>query len=73
MEKFRIGENAGRIWHVLNGVEDVTIRDLSHILSLSETDVALALGWLARENNVYISKKQETYFISNGSKSSLFF
>lgn len=73
MEKKRIGENAGRVWHVLNEVDEITISELGQRLSLSATDVALALGWLARENNVYIFRKQDTYFISNGSKSSLFF
>ena len=73
MEKKKIGENAGRVWHVLNEVDEITISELGQRLSLSVTDVALALGWLARENNVYIFRKQDTYFISNGSKSSLFF
>lgn len=73
MEKMRIGENAGRVWHVLNEVEEITIVELGRMLSLSNADVALALGWLARENNVYIFKKQDTYFISNGSRTTLFF
>ena len=73
MEKFRIGENAGRVWHVLNEADEITIGELGRRLSLSTTDVALALGWLARENNVYIFKKEDTYFISNGSRTALFF
>lgn len=73
MEKRTIGENAGRVWHVLNEVDKIAIAELSRRLSISEIDAALALGWLARENNVYIFKNHDTYFVSNGSKTSLFF
>lgn len=73
MEKIRIGENAGRIWHALNEVKEISMDELGQKVGLSVTDVALALGWLARENNVYINRKDDRFYISNGSKSSYFF
>lgn len=73
MEKVRIGENAGRIWHALNEVNEISIEELERKVGLSSTDVAFALGWLARENNVYINRKEGKFYVSNGSHSSFFF
>lgn len=73
MEKNRIGENAGKIWHALNEVNEISVEELERKVGLPATDVALALGWLARENNVYIHRKEGRLYISNGSKSSYFF
>lgn len=73
MEKNRIGENAGRIWHALNEVNEISVEELEQKVGLAAIDVALALGWLARENNVYIHCKEGRFYISNGSKSSYYF
>ena len=56
MEKGRIGLNAGKVWHALNEVNEISTQELSRKLSLSIEDLALAIGWLAREN---ISISQE--------------
>lgn len=50
MEKGRIGLNAGKVWHALNEVNEISTQELSRKLSLSIEDLALAIGWLAREN-----------------------
>ena len=52
MEKGRIGLNAGKVWHALNEVNEISTQELSRKLSLSIEDLALAIGWLARENMV---------------------
>ena len=57
MEKGRIGLNAGKVWHALNEVNEISTQELSRKLSLSIEDLALAIGWLARENNIYITRK----------------
>ena len=57
MEKGRIGLNAGKVWHALNEVNEISTQELSRKLSLSIEDLALAIGWLARENNIYITKR----------------
>ena len=49
MEKGRIGLNAGKVWHALNEVNEISTQELSRKLSLSIEDLALAIGWLARE------------------------
>lgn len=54
MEKIKIGENAGRIWHTINELEKITIPELSRKLDLSVESTAMAIGWLARENQICI-------------------
>ena len=65
MEKGRIGLNAGKVWHALNEVNEISTQELSRKLSLSIEDLALAIGWLARENNIYITRKNGLLYVSN--------
>ena len=72
MEKGRIGLNAGKVWHALNEVNEISTQELSRKLSLSIEDLALAIGWLARENNIYITRKNGLLYVSNGIKSNMY-
>lgn len=54
MEKSKIGENAGKVWHALHGLEKITIPELARKLDLSVERTALAVGWLARENQISV-------------------
>ena len=54
MEKKRIGSNAGKVWRILNEKGE---------LSMFE-DVALAIGWLARENKILLRKREGMLFVS---------
>lgn len=50
MELETIGENAGKVWRTLNEMRgEISIQELSRKINLSAEDVALAVGWLARE------------------------
>ena len=73
MEKGRIGLNAGKVWHALNEVHEISTQELSRKLSLSIEDLALAIGWLARENNIYITRKNGLLYVSNGIKSNMYY
>ncbi len=73
MEKGRIGLNAGKVWHALNEVSEISTQELSRKLSLSIEDLALAIGWLARENNIYITRKNGLLYVSNGIKSNMYY
>ena len=73
MEKGRIGLNAGKVWHALNEVNEISTQELSRKLSLSIEDLALAIGWLARENNIYITRKNGLLYVSNGIKSNMYY
>ena len=54
MYKTEIGTNAGKVWRILKETREITLQDLAGKLELSVEDTALAVGWLARENNIFI-------------------
>ena len=73
MELEKIGENAGKVWHVLNEGRELTIPELSRRIDLSHEDTTLAIGWLARENKIYIQRKNGQMLVSNGIQQGLYF
>ena len=55
----RFGENAGRIWSVLNERSDITEeKTLMKLTKLSDKELHAAIGWLARENKIQIDDTQ---------------
>jgi len=48
----RIGENAGKIWHILNSHGEVDISTIAKISNMGLYDAYSAIGWLARENKI---------------------
>ena len=72
MHKTEIGLNAGKIWHALKETREITLQDLAGKVQLSVEDTALAVGWLARENNVYICKRDGTFWISDEEEDIMF-
>ena len=62
MEKNKIGLNAGKVWRILNEKGELSMFDLCHELGLTFEDVALAIGWLARESKVLLRKKEGVPF-----------
>lgn len=73
MEFEKIGENVGKVWHVLNEGRELSIPELSRRIDLSHDDTTLAIGWLARENKVYVQRKKGQVFVSNGMMQGLYF
>ena len=65
MEKCSIGENAGKIWKSLNELETITIGELARKLNISVEHAAMAAGWLARENQITINRKNGMIFLSS--------
>ena len=61
MEKKRIGSNAGKVWRILN---EKSMFTLCHELGLTFEDVAIAIGWLARENKILLRKKEGMLYAS---------
>ena len=59
-----IGITAGQVWDYLNQKGPATIIKLKSNLEVSNTMLCLALGWLAREDKIVISKMNHTYEIS---------
>ncbi|MCJ7571650.1 MAG: winged helix-turn-helix domain-containing protein [Candidatus Thermoplasmatota archaeon] len=48
----KLGENAGKLWTILNKNGSLKKDDILEVTKLSEKDFFSAVGWLARENKV---------------------
>jgi hypothetical protein len=51
------GMNAGTIWRSLNQKGPMTISDLAKATALLPEDIYGALGWLARENKIFVERQ----------------
>ena len=65
METAKIGLNAGLVWRKLNENGSFPIQELARKLDLGAEDTALAIGWLARENKVYLERKNGVLYVQN--------
>ena len=61
MEKTKIGLNAGKVWRILNEKGELSMFDLCRELGLTFEDVALAIGWLARETKSFEEKRRNAF------------
>ncbi|BBE20165.1 hypothetical protein AQPE_4356 [Aquipluma nitroreducens] len=64
METIRIDSDAGIIWQVINDNKDIKITDLKKQTKMEIKNIYLALGWLARENKVLFSERENELAIS---------
>lgn len=53
MIKTTIGENAGKIWSVIDEKGEVLFTELMSATKLTEKEMLLAIGWLSREAKVF--------------------
>lgn len=60
----KIGENAGNIWKILKDNGQMSSSALKKTAQLSEKDVNMGLGWLARENKLAFDQKGNQTLIS---------
>ena len=60
----RIGSAAGVIWQYLHGHGDATIRTLKKETKLSDQILLMAIGWLAREDQLDLARAGSTLKIS---------
>lgn len=60
MYKTTIGENAGKVWRFLYGSTKhrCDFHEIKKGTGLSDTELAAAIGWLAREDKVQIDCEQ---------------
>ena len=65
METAKISLNAGLVWRKLNENGSFPIQELARKLDLGAEDTALAIGWLARENKVYLERKNGVLYVKN--------
>ncbi len=53
-----IGQNAGKVWQLLNAQSDaVSITFIKQETGLAESEVYAAIGWLAREGKIFFAEK----------------
>ena len=65
METAKLGLNAGLVWRKLNENGSFPIQELARKLEFGAEDTALAIGWLARENKVYLERKNGVLYVKN--------
>ena len=63
MENTRIGLNAGKVWRILNEKGELSMFELCRELGLTFEEVAVAIGWLARENKISFREKDNMHFV----------
>jgi len=61
---YKIGENAGRIWHLLHQNGPMSMNKIKTTLKMSEADFNQSLGWLAREDKINMTRVKNTINIS---------
>ena len=54
----KIGTNAGRVWRVMDIWGEVSISTIGRLADMSEKEAYAAIGWLAKENKIFINEKQ---------------
>lgn len=64
MEKTKIGLNAGKVWCILNERGEMSMFEMCRELGLTFEDLALAIGWLAREDKIFLRQKEGMLFAS---------
>ncbi len=51
-----IGATAGKVWHHLDKNGEATALKLKAALGITNADLYMAVGWLARENKVTVTE-----------------
>ena len=60
----KIGSNAGLVWSALENGGDINVKAVKKATKLTEKDLNLALGWLAREGKISFTEIEGEIFIS---------
>lgn len=58
MDKNIIGKNAGIVWQLLSNGEPWEYENLKTASGLSDRDLNLAIGWLAREDKIFFERRE---------------
>lgn len=58
-----VGDNAGKVWNLLNSQGEASISSISKITQIKIQDAYSAVGWLARENKIRAEKTNKNQFL----------
>ena len=62
--KEKIGNDAGRIWKVIDAEGTKSIKELKKATKLVDKEIYAAIGWLAREEKLAFHQEGDDWFIS---------
>jgi hypothetical protein len=62
--KEKIGNDAGRIWTVLNEEGAKSVKELKKLAKLTDKEIYAAIGWLAREEKLVFDPKETDLHLS---------
>ena len=57
----RIGSHAGIVWKLLDIWGNIDLSSMKHLSHLNEGEIYTALGWLARENKIWMDENKRYY------------
>ncbi len=60
----QIGTTAGQVWDTINEYGEISLTTLYKGVPTSQRNVAMALGWLAKEGKLKSRKEGNTTYIS---------
>ncbi len=60
----KVGESAGAIWNYLKDRSDASAAELRKALEMNDATFWMAVGWLARENNLVFTRQGKEMSIS---------
>jgi len=59
----KIGADAGKVWSLLNSQGKCNVSNIAKITKIKIQDAYSALGWLAREDKIRISKGRQINYV----------
>ncbi|MDR0682393.1 MAG: winged helix-turn-helix domain-containing protein [Dysgonamonadaceae bacterium] len=62
--KEKIGNDAGRVWNVLNEEGTKSVKDLKKLTKLNDKEIYASIGWLAREEKLVFDLQETDLYLS---------
>lgn len=62
--KEKIGNDAGRIWKILDENGSKGVKELKKLAKMTDKDVYAAIGWLAREEKLAFDQLEDDLHLS---------
>lgn len=65
MKSYIISQRANRIWDILSSVYIEKADNIRFRLGIEEYELFAAIGWLAHEKRIFITRHKDEVYISN--------
>jgi hypothetical protein len=60
----KIGNNAGKVWTVLDEAGRQNVKEVKKTTKLTDKDLYAAIGWLAREGKISLEEVEKELYIT---------